>query len=566
MKSIFKIALIGAALACTWPACASELPGVLSASDARDYRAIFEAQREGNIGKAESLSHGLSDKSLMGYVLAQRFLEARHYKTNFADLKSWLDDYNELPPAGRIYKLALKRRPSRKTTVPAPVSVHWRASGGAVENFVEPPMQTALGASTQARFRAFVHDGQPDSANAVLKTLTAGADITQADIDRLSAFVAASYLAEARDTDALTLAESVAEHGRANAPLADWTAGIASYRLRDYTRAASHFETVTQASGLPPFAYSGGAFWAARSYQRAGQPARVMALYARAASEPQTFYGMLAAHLLGRDIGLNLIEPSFDSSSFNALMHNKAAHRAVALHQIGQSEYVGDELARAYSDLDPGQAVAFAALAHECGEASIELKAAQVAARRGIFLTSLYPVPAYAPHGGYQLDTALMLAFARQESGFDDNAVSKSGARGVMQVMPDTAAIVGGNKKLAGKQKKRLDEPGYNMALGQKYLLDLLDRQNGNLFTLAAAYNAGPGSVSRWLAAHEGNNDPLLFVESVPAPETRRYIKQVMMNLWMYAQRFGQTDVTLDAVAAGRWPIYPQYAKTASLN
>jgi len=135
-----------------------------------------------------------------------------------------------------------------------------------------------------------------------------------------------------------------------------------------------------------------------------------------------------------------------------------------------------------------------------------------------------------------------------------------------MQVMPGTAAIIDGNKKLAGKQKKRLDEPGYNMALGQQYLLHLLDQQNGNLFTLAAAYNAGPGSVSRWQAAHEGNNDPLLFVESVPAPETRRYIKQVMMNLWMYAQRFGQTDVTLDAVAAGRWPIYPQYAKTASLN
>ena len=565
MQLIFRSALFCAALTISFPAFAAEPPGVLSASDVRVYNAIFEAQREGNIGKAETLARDLSDKSLMGYVLMHRYLEARHYKTSFSDLKSWMEDYAELPPAGRIYQLALKRRPNRKTHVPAPVSVHWRASGGGVESAVEPAMQTALGASTQARFRSYVHDGQPDSANAVLKNLSAGADITQADIDRLSAYVAASYLAEARDTDALALAESVSERGRINAPMADWTAGIAAYRLRDYPRAARHFEALTQASGLPSYNYSAAAFWAARSYQRSGEPARVVALYGRAASEPETFYGMLATHLLGRDRARNLAEPSFDTASFNALMRNKAARRAVALHQIGKSEYVDDELMRAYSDIDPDQAVAFAALARYCGEAALELKAAQIAARRGVYLTSLYPVPSYAPHGGYQVDTALMLAFARQESGFDDNAVSRAGARGVMQVMPDTAAKIEGDKKLAGKHKKRLDEPGYNMALGQKYLRDMLERQNGNLFTLAAAYNAGPGSLSRWLSVREGNDDALLFVESVPAPETRRYIKQVMLNLWMYAQRFGQTDATLDAVAAGRWPIYSEYAKTASL-
>jgi soluble lytic murein transglycosylase-like protein len=269
---------------------------------------------------------------------------------------------------------------------------------------------------------------------------------------------------------------------------------------------------------------------------------------------------------LGRDNRIDRKEPSYDTSSFNALMRNKAARRAVALHQVGRDEYVDEELQRAYSDLDADQAVAFAALAHDLGQASLELKAAFVAARRGTNLTSLYPVPSYAPHGGYSLDTSLILAFARQESGFDDDAVSRAGARGVMQVMPDTAARIEGDRKLAGKQKKRLDDPGYNMALGQKYLRDMLERQNGNLFMLAAAYNAGPGSLSRWLSAREGNDDALLFVESVPAYETRRYIKQVMLNLWMYARRFGQSDATLDAVAAGRWPIYSEYAKTASLQ
>jgi len=543
----------------------ADVPGVLSASDARTYREIFEAQRAGEIAKAQSLTADLSDKSLKGYVLAHRYLEARHYKTSFSELKNWLEDYAELPVASRIYALALKRRPNRKTSVPAPISTHWRASGSD-ETYAEPAMQTAQGARSQAQFRAYVKDGQPDSANAILKNLSAGSDITQADIDRLGAYVATSYLAEARDTDAQQLAETIADRGRINAPMADWVAGIAAYRLKDFGRAAKHFEALTQAGGIPRYTYSAAAFWAARSYQRSGDAGRVVALYARAASEPTTFYGMLATHLLGRDNRLELKEADLDTASFNTLTRNKAARRAVALHQIGRDEYVDEELQRAYSDLDADQAEAFAALAHELGAASLELKAAFVAARRGTNLTSLYPVPSYAPHGGYSLDTALMLAFARQESGFDDGAVSRAGARGVMQVMPDTAAKIEGNKKLAGKQKKRLDDPGYNMALGQKYLRDMLERQNGNLFTLAAAYNAGPGSLSRWLSVREGNDDALLFVESVPAYETRRYIKQVMLNLWMYARRFGQSDATLDAVAAGRWPIYSEYAKTAALN
>lgn len=545
------VALVAVTLALAAPAHAEALPGVLSATDVHTYRAIFDAQRHGKIAKAETLSSQLADRSLMGYVLAHRYLKAPGHRTKFAELKDWLAIYAELPTAEPIYKFALKRRPNRRSAVPAPISVRWRPPA---EDAAEV-MQTELGARAQAQIRAFVRDGSPDAANAVLKNLGAGGGAMQPDIDRLNAYVAQSYLGEGRDAEALALAESVSKPG-VHAPLADWTAGIAAYRLSDFTRAAKHFDAVTEANGLPYYVQSGAAFWAARSYQRAGEPARVIGLYAKAASEPFSFYGAMATRLLGRELGLSLKEPEIDAKGLAALMTNKAAHRALALNQIGQKEYIEGELLRAYSDLETDQVVAFAFIARHFGDTPLALKASLMAARQGIYLTTLYPIPAYAPKDGYQLDTALMLAFARQESGFDGDAVSRSGARGVMQVMPKTAAHITKNKKLAGKQKKKLDDPAYNMSLGQKYLRDLLTRQNGNLFQLAAAYNAGPGNLSRWLSEHQGNDDPLLFIESIPLRETRWYIKQVMLNLWMYTRKFGRGDATLDDAAAGQWPLY----------
>src|SRR6202030_3094749 len=101
-------------------------------------------------------------------------------------------------------------------------------------------------------------------------------------------------------------------------------------------------------------------------------------------------------------------------------------------------------------------------------------------------LTSLYPVPPYAPQGGYALDQAVVLAFARQESRFQTAALSKAGARGVMQIMPQTAVTITHDQSLAGRNKDRLDDPVYNMTLAQNYLRDLLEKQNGNLFSIAA--------------------------------------------------------------------------------
>ena len=192
----------------------------------------------------------------------------------------------------------------------------------------------------------------------------------------------------------------------------------------------------------------------------------------------------------------------------------------------------------------PGLSIRMAALVHE---------------RTGrIYHAAMYPVPRWQPIGGFKLDRALILAIIRQESYFNPRAKSRRGARGLMQLMPRTAAFIGDDKGLRRDRDQVLHDPAFNMTLGQSYIDHLLGQQlvRGDLFLLLAAYNAGPGSLARWRRKVDFRDDPLLFIESIPSPETRGYIESVLTNMWMYRLQLRQSTPALDRVAAGIWPQY----------
>ena len=167
-----------------------------------------------------------------------------------------------------------------------------------------------------------------------------------------------------------------------------------------------------------------------------------------------------------------------------------------------------------------------------------------------------YPIPEWKPKGGWQVDKALVLALTRQESQFSPKAKSSAGACGLMQLLPSTAAHITKNQNLK-KDNSPLLEAEYNMALGQKYVNYLLEKPfiDGNLFFLMTAYNAGPGNLLKWLKKADFNNDPLLFIEVIPARETRIYIERVMANYWIYQSRFGQELTGIKALSKGDWPM-----------
>ena len=128
-----------------------------------------------------------------------------------------------------------------------------------------------------------------------------------------------------------------------------------------------------------------------------------------------------------------------------------------------------------------------------------------------------------------------------------------------MQLMPRTASFIGRDRSLQRRSgRDRLFDPELNIELGQRYVAHLLKnpRVGSNLFRLTAAYNGGPGNLGRWQKRMNYDNDPLLFIESLPARETRLFIERVLTNLWIYRERLGQPAPSLDALAAGDWPSY----------
>ena len=389
----------------------------------------------------------------------------------------------------------------------------------------------------------------------MLQAFAASSDANAPDAARLTQRVAASYLAENMVQQAYDIASPLA--GNAAAPMLDWSAGFAAYRLGKFDESATYLERLAQNGAVASWTRSAAAFWAARAHMQAGDPLRVVTLLTAAAREQPTFYGMLAAHLLGDDNQAQFTDPALTASNFLQLMQVQAAHRAVALWQLGRGGDVPNEMNRAFAAIDYKMGGSFAAMARAMNLPNVELRASETAASRGLMLTGLFPVPNYAPDGGYRIDPSLVLAFARIESRFMADVVSPAGARGLMQLMPATARHLGGGD---------LDDPSTNLALGQRYIAQLLSQLNGNLLELAAAYNAGPGTVSRWLSTHDSANDPLLFIESLPSPETRSYVKRLMTYHWLYRRRFNQNEPALDETAAGNWPVYrPQDVPVANL-
>ena len=128
---------------------------------------------------------------------------------------------------------------------------------------------------------------------------------------------------------------------------------------------------------------------------------------------------------------------------------------------------------------------------------------------------------------GAGLAPSLLAAVARQESRFSAAVHSPAGAVGLLQLMPETAAELAG-RPLANHE---LEDPERNASLGASYLSQLLRQWRGNPLLAVASYNSGPGAVAGWQQPNP-QRWPELWVEAIPYPETRLYVKKVLGNLW----------------------------------
>ncbi|HLG19623.1 MAG TPA: transglycosylase SLT domain-containing protein [Bdellovibrionota bacterium] len=141
-----------------------------------------------------------------------------------------------------------------------------------------------------------------------------------------------------------------------------------------------------------------------------------------------------------------------------------------------------------------------------------------------------------------ELDPLLLFSLIKQESAYQENAESRTGALGLMQLMPQTAREVTKEGGESVPEKTELLVSHRNVELGARYLKKQLINYNGNLVYALAAYNAGPRKVDIWVRQWKKlpNEE---FIELIPFPETRNYVKSIVRNYAFYAQLLEQRKV-----------------------
>jgi len=556
----------------------ADLPSVLSVNDIIRYRHIFALQQSGRWQEADREIPGLRDKLLLGEVLSERY-RAPGYPTTYGELLSWLEHYGDEPDAKVIYAMAMKRRPDGAEPPPHP-SVSAVNIDFDDDNDLSPMPTISVGRQLQALLPAVAHRAEtlekqindlaakdPRRAELLLAGKEAKLLIDSDTRDDLRAAIAEGYLAQGEPQAALTM--SASNETADYAPVANWNAGLAAWRLGRLDEARSHFQALARSGGQSNWVKSAAAFWAARVELRAGRPENYGYWLKIAGENPRTFYGMLARHLMGVDR-----DPSFDADPFTQfdaqlVVGIDGGRRVLALIAIGQEGLASTELRELASHASASLLQSLAALADRANLPGVSIRLAGLLGDTDkTRAVALYPVPRWEPIGGFTVDRALLYALMRQESQFTPGAHSQAGARGLMQLMPSTARsmaeLTGAplGKHNSKKERAALNDPEYNLMLAQEYVKLLLrdPRISNNLIVFAASYNQGPTATARWETAHpEYRDDPLLFIESIPSKEARTFTQKVLTNYWIYRQRLGQPMPDLDALAAGKWPTYTAY-------
>lgn len=544
------------ALAIAPPLSRPAAPAQTQLPDAVLYANIFDLQKNAKWNRADRLIRRLDDTTLMGHVLYQRYMHPTGYRARWSELRDWLRDYADHPRAWRVYKLAKKRKPrgvSMPKRPPARVYFNEKLSSGSTL------FQTRTKRRIKNQVSWYIRNERPTQALKYINQRQQSRRLKAAETDFLKSLIARSYYIEGKVPEALELAQE-ATRSRRYIQMADWHSGLAAYRLGKMDLALSHFEHLAQNRTASDQLRARGSFWAARVLRAQNEIARAEEHLRAAAATGAHFYALLAMQQTRN--GLSIDWRRADDNTGALFAAHPALRRAEALRNAKQDELGELELLYLHERLNDTEARALLSYARENDYPAVQLA---LAMRLGNRFTNGLPLPLYESSypvpdlGDMSLDRALLLGLIRQESRFKAHAKSHAGARGLMQIMPGTAAFVTGDRSLYRRAgRDNLLDMDLNLSIGQKYLTMLMgdDQFERNLVYTLAAYNGGPGNVRRWKRELKGVLDPLLFIESLPAPETRDYIHKVLTNLWIYRDRLQQEPISQRILAAESWPLY----------
>jgi soluble lytic murein transglycosylase len=353
---------------------------------------------------------------------------------------------------------------------------------------------------------------------------------------------------------------------------ASYEIGFAAYQAKDYTNAARIFEQHLSSYRYPDSKYIGEcAFFGGKTEEKLGNRARALALY-EAVNEryPYGYHGIMAgrhaAALRNADRSLRAeATAETDKMRRNIIYYEPAketANDSVNIHVTKADDFgaiwLEDLAAKEVNE----------ALEQFPTSPRLNLRLAQSFANRGeyfqatLILRKGYPdIFSYkdeeVPKEGweimfplfhwdtikqeakrYGIDPYLAAALIRQESVFNPTAVSRVGARGLMQLMPATGQLISRQQGGGSVTANDLFNPDLNIKLGMNYLAQMIG-QLGKFEYAAAGYNAGPNRAKRWVA-ERGALDMEDWIETIPFSETRGYVQSVLRYAANYRRFYKQ--------------------------
>jgi soluble lytic murein transglycosylase len=342
---------------------------------------------------------------------------------------------------------------------------------------------------------------------------------------------------------------------------AEFLAGFVALRFLDDRRTAlQHFRKLHDGV-TAPISRARGAYWAGRAAEAAGDAAGAKVWYGKAAEHLTTFYGQIAAGKLSDAAPTPPADPKPTPAEVQAFRRNELARVVQILNELGPNElFVAFAVALVDRAKTPGEKALALAHVRSTGRIDTAVAVSRRVARDGhVLVENAYPIIALPKGDGPE--PALVHAVIRQESGFDQRAVSRAKAQGLMQLMPATAKLVSKELGLRYDLAELTQNPTYNITLGRSYLNGLIEDFDGSYIAAIAGYNAGPGRIKRWLRdngdVRKGEVDVLDWIEQIPIAETRNYVQRVLEALYVYRTRMPKATPEIGPKQAlARWCLY----------
>lgn len=300
-------------------------------------------------------------------------------------------------------------------------------------------------------------------------------------------------------------------------------------------------------------------YWAARAQEAleqslAGFPS-AEEIYQEIAKN-RSFYGFMSADKLKQTYSLVDESSSTDPQLLQEVAEQPGMQRSYELWLMGNIQEARAEWLHASRNMDEKQLIAAGQLAQDWGWYATGIQT-MINGNLWNELTVRFPL-AYQEEvtkvaKDTQLEPTFIYAIARQESAFDASARSRVGAMGLMQIMPKTAQFTAQKSGIKHSGVNDLLEVEHNVRLGGHYLNYLMGEFNGNRILAAAAYNAGPHRVNRWLSP-QGKEKPVdVWIETIPFKETRQYVQNVLCFSVIYGYRLGKPTSFLSEAEATRY-------------